>query len=302
MPPSISIPYYDMRWIIFFSDISEEDKCMFSRYSLNRFSTRSLPIEYSISLTSITDIFSSDRKKSEPRFIEKYESIFIFFSCAPISPEYDTMSLEEAIDHVGHFFFCIKTFSYSIAHDSHKSKLFCYLEKWSSVDSISCHTSLTPCKIPDKFFIRIAPYATPSIVWYIVDRKLSDNIIFRYSVPEISENHLECCYLAGELVVLEFCTDLSGYIVCWLEFPYSREAQSGIFTSEYATVFLLFLELWIFHESCFCEYILTRSNPLKWYEKERYTYEMKECFLYHIFLKPTLQFEHSVIDSSLSHE
>jgi hypothetical protein len=137
---------------------------------------------------------------------------------------------------------------------------------------------LTPGEISDKFLIWVTPYATESIVGSVVDWEFFDHLVFRGFISEISKNDLECGYLTGEFIVLEFWIYPMGDIICWLQFPDVWNLKSWSVLSRYLTIFLLFLDLWIFEQSCLCEYIFTRSNSFKGDEEEGYADEMRYRF------------------------
>lgn len=115
MLTSISIPDNYMCRIFYRSQISKKEKCMLSRESSYRSAILSMPWNYSIFCTSITDIFCWDWKKSENIIIDFcHYTIFITWWCTPVSPKNNMRS------HMN----CVESLPESINwHDIHISSI-----------------------------------------------------------------------------------------------------------------------------------------------------------------------------------
>ena len=159
MPTSIRIPDNYMSWVFDISEISEEEEYMFSRQSIDFFSSKSLPCDNPVFIDTITNIFCREGKSF--RDIAIYigeDAIFCRITRTPVSPEDNPFFSFEGREKKGKLYPCS---GYIITHDrggyGMKSETLSIFLERLLIDPIARSQSLTPRERTDETDIRIAP-------------------------------------------------------------------------------------------------------------------------------------------------
>ena len=178
----------------------------------NFFSFWSFPYKVSVYIPILTCIFSWNRIEFCKYFFVSAEyTIFIWWISTPVSPDDDMSSCIECIEEVSEV--CcvcmiywtsklIPCFSFEswYVFTEFLVKIFLYR---GFVYSISCLLTLASIYKSDEFLVRISPYPSCFIIWFVIEWQGCYNLIFCSFVPKRPIYCPHSCYLTREWVLLE---------------------------------------------------------------------------------------------------
>lgn len=222
----VSIPYDNMRWFFSRTDISKEEKCMFTRKSRNIFPFGSYPWNHPLIRRSITTILPWDGERSEYVVIDfVHDAIFIDICRTPVSPEYDMWAEREWVENIAEtisgehisFFDTIKYLCRDVFLLEHSYK-------WWLVDTIPRKSSLWSRVWTDKFFLWISPDSIITEVSRKYRKHTYDNIFGYIFLRHRLDHHTECSDLARKFIFLQ------------REFITRRDIESGLSRTELESI------------------------------------------------------------------